>query len=262
MRGPLGLWQNFGSKLDSLPMMEGANMASKFTHELKDPRYSSLSAFHEVDRAPDTRTAPHSEPMPPEARKLAEILAAVDIRLNGNRPWDIQVRDQRFYRRLFAEGSLGAGESYMDGWWDAPALDEFFTRIHRLNPYDKVGAWGVLWLALKGRVLNRQTRERSQHVAQAHYDLGNDLYETMLGPRMQYTCAYWKGADTLDQAQENKLALICRKIQLAPGMKVLELGGGFGGLAHYMAAEYGQVQAGATSFRGAVYSVNRDLGLH
>jgi cyclopropane-fatty-acyl-phospholipid synthase len=219
--------------------MEGANMASKLTPELKNSPYPALSTFQEVERPPDIRQAEPSAPLSPEAHKLAEIFASVDIRLNGTRPWDLRVFDNRVYQRVLSEGSIGAGESYMDGWWDSNALDEFFYRIHRLNPYDKLGVWGVLWLALKGRIWNLQTKGRGRRVAHEHYDLGNDLYEAMLGRRMQYTCAYWKGASTLDEAQENKLSLICRKIQLAPGMKVLELGGGFGGLAHYMAAEYG-----------------------
>ena len=166
-------------------------------------------------------------------------MAPADIRVNGNRPWDLQVHDARLYQRVLSHGSLAAGESYMDGWWDVDALDEFFARIHRLNPYDKVGIWSTLWLALKGRIFNRQTGSRAAEVAHEHYDIGNDVYQAMLGSRMQYTCAYWNGAKTLDQAQENKLHLICKKIQLMPGMKVLELGGGFGGLARFMAAEYG-----------------------
>ena len=178
-------------------------------------------------------------PQSAAARKVAEILALADIRMNGHRTWDIQVHDPRFYQRLLSEGSLGAGESFMDGWWDADALDEVFTRVHRMNPYDKVGIWSTLWLALKGRILNRQAGTRAAEVAHEHYDLGNDVYEAMLGSRMQYTCAYWTGAKTLDEAQDNKLHLICKKIQLTPGMRVLELGGGFGGLAHFMAAEYG-----------------------
>jgi cyclopropane-fatty-acyl-phospholipid synthase len=219
--------------------MEGANMASKLTPELKKFELSS-PAFHQVENLSERPpSGPTSAAWPPEGRKLGEILSAVDIRLNGNRPWDIQVFDPRCLQRVLSEGSIGAGESYMDGWWDAASLDELFFRMHQLNPYDKLGTWGVLWLALKGKILNRQTRWRAGQVAHEHYDLGNDLYEAMLGNRMQYTCAYWKGASTLEEAQESKLHLICRKIQLLPGMRVLELGGGFGGLAHFMAKEYG-----------------------
>jgi cyclopropane-fatty-acyl-phospholipid synthase len=173
------------------------------------------------------------------AKKVAEIFALAGIEIGGGRPWDLQVHDERFYQRLLSDGSLAAGESYMDGWWDAKALDELCTRVHRANLPDTVGQWSTLWLALKGRILNRQTRSRSAEVAREHYDLGNDLYQAMLDQRMQYTCGYWPGAETLDQAQENKLHLICRKIKLKPGMTVLELGSGFGGLAQFMASEYG-----------------------
>ncbi len=170
---------------------------------------------------------------------MAEILALADIQVNGDRLWDIQVHDERFYPRVLSQGSIGAGESYMDGWWDVEALDEFFARIQRADLQRKFGAFSHFWLAWKGRIFDRQTKPRSRKVAEEHYNLGNDIYEAMLDRRMQYTCAYWKGARTLDDAQENKLQLISRKIQLTPGMRVLELGGGFGGLAHFMATEYG-----------------------
>lgn len=60
-------------------------------------------------------------------RKLAEILALANVQVNGSRPWDVQVHDERFYPRMLSEGSLGAGESYVDGWWEVEALDKFFT---------------------------------------------------------------------------------------------------------------------------------------
>ncbi len=203
-------------------------------------------------RITSTGQAPWPEPprsrstalLPPTSlagggKKLARILAPADIQVNGARPWDIRVLDDRFYRRALLEGSLGAGESYVDGWWEVEALDEFFARIHRAGIDNKIGALTKLWLALWGRLRNRQTKSRARQVAQEHYDLGNDLYEAMLGPTMQYSCAYWRNASTLDEAQRGKLHLVCRKIGLRPGMTVLELGGGFGGLAHFMAADYG-----------------------
>ena len=173
------------------------------------------------------------------ARKITEILTFAGIGVNGPEPWDIQVHDERFFGRALGEGSIGVGESYMDGWWDVPALDEFFTRFRRADLASKVHDLKTALLIVKTRVLNLQTMRRAKQVAQAHYDLGNQLYQAMLDRRMQYTCAYWKGAATLDQAQENKLHLICRKLQLAPGMTLLELGGGFGGLAHFAAKQYG-----------------------
>lgn len=173
------------------------------------------------------------------AAKVAEILGLAGIELNGRQPWDLQARDPRFFERVLAEGSIGLGESFVDGWWDADALDEFFTRFQRADLYKCVRDPLTLLLIAKSRVLNMQTKSRSRRVAQDHYDLGNDLFEAMLGPRMQYTCAYWPRAKTLDQAQSDKLDLICRKLSLSPGMTVLELGGGFGGLAQFVAKEYG-----------------------
>ena len=171
--------------------------------------------------------------------KVREILALADIELNGPDPWDFQVRDERFYQRALSQGSLGLGESYMDGWWDVTQLDEFFSKIQKAELHKKVGSLPVLWLAVKARLFNRQTKSRSRRVAREHYNLGNDLYQAMLDKNMQYTCAYWQDAKTLDEAQENKLHLVCRKLYLEPGMKVLELGSGFGGLARFMAEEYG-----------------------
>ena len=173
------------------------------------------------------------------ARKVAEVFALAGIQIGGRRPWDLQVRDERFYARLLAGGDLAAGESYMDSWWDAEALDELCTRVHRANLPARVSGWRARWLALEGHIFNRQRTSHAAEVAQVHYDRGNDIYKAMLDRRMQYTCGYWKDATTLDQAQENKLHLICRKLQLQRGMSVLELGGGFGGLAHFMASEYG-----------------------
>ena len=173
------------------------------------------------------------------ARKVTEILAFAGIAVNGPEPWDIQIHDERFFGRTLGEGSIGFGESYMDGWWDVAALDEFFTRFRRADLASKVHDFKTALLILKTRLLNLQTMQRAKTVAQAHYDLGNHLYQAMLDRRMQYTCAYWKDATTLDQAQENKLHLICRKLKLERGMTVLELGGGFGGLAHFAAKEYG-----------------------
>ena len=111
--------------------------------------------------------------------------------------------------------------------------------LHRADPYRRVGKLDTFALSLWARLINRQSRWRASTVAREHYDLGNDVYEAMLGRRMQYTCAYWPSARTLDEAQENKLNLICRKLYVTPGMTVLDLGCGFGGLAQFLAAEYG-----------------------
>ena len=83
-----------------------------------------------------------------------------------------------------------------------------------------------LWLALKARASNPQKGQGAYSVAKRHYDLGNDFYRNMLDDRMTYSCGYWNGADSLDEAQEAKLDLICRKIGLQRGQRILDVGCG------------------------------------
>ena len=174
-------------------------------------------------------------------QEIADLLRTADIEIGGSRPWDLQVHDERFYRRVLAEGSLGAGESYMDGWWDVERLDEFFARALAVRIDRQIRTPTMLWQVLLSRLVNPQSRRRSRNVAERHYDLSDRLYRAMLGPTMQYTCAYY-GVDghleTLNEAQRAKLTLIARKLHLEPGMRVLELGGGYGELARYLAAEH------------------------
>ncbi|OOC09709.1 cyclopropane fatty acyl phospholipid synthase [Thioalkalivibrio halophilus] len=175
-------------------------------------------------------------------QQVTELLRSADVEVGGERPRDIQVHDERLYQRILAEGSLGAGEAYMDGWWDVERLDELFFRTLRARLERKLRSPAVLGRVLLSRLANEQSRRRSRRVAEQHYDLSNRLYEAMLGPTMQYTCAYYgpDGANaTLDAAQRAKLELIARKLHLEPGMRVLELGGGFGELARFLAAEHG-----------------------
>ena len=173
---------------------------------------------------------------------VAALLRAAGIEINGGNPWDLQVRDERLYARVLADGTLGAGEAYMDGWWDAAKLDEFFVRIHAGGIDRRLVTAGVLAQVAWSKLANQQGRRLSRGVARRHYDLSNDLYVAMLGPTMQYTCAYYgpDGTDrALDEAQQRKLELICAKLAVRPGMTVLELGGGFGGLARHLAQQHG-----------------------
>lgn len=175
------------------------------------------------------------------SQKVGALLKTAGIEIDGDRPWDIQVHDERLYRRVLAEGSVGAGEAYMDGWWEVEQLDEFFARVLRVRLDRTLRKPVMLAQVLLSQFGNLQSRRRSRRVAEEHYDLPTRLYEAMLGPTMQYTCAYYgpDGAlDTLDEAQRAKLALVARKLHLEPGMRVLELGGGFGELARYLAAEH------------------------
>ncbi len=174
------------------------------------------------------------------------MMTYAGIQVNGNRPFDIRIRDDRFYQRLAASPTLGLGESYMNGWWECSAVDAFINKVLRADlpakiKQDRIAARN----ALLARIFNLQTGKRAFKVGQHHYDIGNDLYQAMLDPRMQYTCGYWKNSRNLDEAQESKLELICRKLALTPGMTVLELGCGFGGFARYAAEKY---QASVTGF--------------
>ena len=171
---------------------------------------------------------------------ILELLSGADISINGNRPWDIQVHDNRLYRRLLSDAALGLGESYMDAWWDCEALDELVDRLFRANLDIKVrGDWQTVLYVLRTKLCNRQKKSRAKQVGEQHYDLGNDLYRAMLDSRLNYTCAYWKNATNLDEAQEAKLDLVCKKINLKPEMTVLELGCGWGSFAKYAAEKYG-----------------------
>ena len=175
------------------------------------------------------------------AEKIAkELLAEAGITVNGNNPYDIQVHNPEFYARVLREQVLGLGESYMDGWWDCDAIDVLITKMIQARLEDKVkGNWKFTWHILHSKLFNLQNLNRAYQVAQKHYDIGNDLYQAMLDKRLNYTCAYWKNAENLDEAQEAKLDLVCRKIGLEPGMKVLEFGCGFGSFAGFAAEKYG-----------------------
>jgi cyclopropane-fatty-acyl-phospholipid synthase len=176
-----------------------------------------------------------------------ELLAAAGVTVNGPEPWDIQVHDDRLFVRCLREGTLGFGEAYVDGWWDAPAMDQLLTRLVRARIDNHIrDNWVTIAAVVRARIFNLQAVARAFEVAERHYDLGNDLYERMLDERMMYTCAYWSDARDLDAAQEAKLDLICRKLGLAPGARVLELGCGWGGFASFAAERYGARVVGLT----------------
>lgn len=179
-------------------------------------------------------------------KRVSELLAYAGILVNGNNPWDIQVHDDRLYSRVLAGGSLALGESYMDGWWDCRKLDEFFTRIFSAELDKKVRTPAMALAALKAKLFNMQSTSKAFEVGEAHYDIGNDLYRAMLDKRMTYTCAYWKNAKTLDTAQEAKLDLVCKKIGLKKGMRVLDIGCGWGSFAKFAAQKYGASVVGIT----------------
>ncbi|MGC1183371.1 cyclopropane fatty acyl phospholipid synthase [Legionella sp.] len=178
---------------------------------------------------------------------ISNLLDSAGIYPNGKEAWDIRIHNEAFYSRVFKEGSLGLGESYMDGWWDCNHLDQFFDRILSADLENKLKSNKWLWPKLFFlKLINHQTKQRALEVGRKHYDLGNDLFKSMLDTRMNYTCAYWQNANNLDEAQVNKLELSCRKLMLKPGMRVLDIGCGFGAFAKYAAEHYGVQVVGIT----------------
>ena len=179
---------------------------------------------------------------------VEKILKSVDVEINGSRPWDLQIHDDRFYSRVLRGGSLALGESYMDGWWDCKTLDQLSDKLLRGQIEKKVRASSPSFflVLLRAYLLNPQSKKRAYIVGEKHYDVGNDLFSLMLDERMNYSCGYWRNAENLDQAQINKLDLICRKMHLKPGMNVLEIGCGWGGFAKYAAENYGVSVHGVT----------------
>jgi cyclopropane-fatty-acyl-phospholipid synthase len=183
-------------------------------------------------------------------REIVEtFFREADIGLDGRRPWDITVRDERFYPRVFHQHSLGLGESYVDGWWDCPRVDQLFEHIYRRDLQSRKHDWKRKLHYLRGRLFNMQRPGRAWQVGERHYDVGNDLYRAMLGPRMIYSSCVWSSAESLDQAEEAKLELICRKLGLEPGMRVLDIGCGWGGFARHAVEKYGVEVVGITISR-------------
>lgn len=177
---------------------------------------------------------------------LQSLIKEVGIKLNGEGECDIVVNDDRFYNRVLSQGSMGLGESYMDGWWDVKKLDEFFYKILRSELDKKIRSWKMLPLFLKAFFMNVGRKSQAFNIGEKHYDIGNDLYEKMLDKNMVYTCGYWKEATDLDSAQIAKLDMVCRKIGLEKGMKVLDIGCGWGSFAAFAASEYGAKVVGVT----------------
>ena len=185
----------------------------------------------------------------PLRRKVETLLDQADIRVNGDRPWDMKLNAPGVMERIVTRGSLGLGEAYMNGEWDAEQLDVFFEKLLRSQAPRHVKPLNLLLPILRDRLLNRQSVRRAWDVGEVHYDLGNDFFEAMLDHRMTYSCGYWKQAKTLDQAQEAKLDLVCRKLQLEPGMRVLDIGCGWGSFMGFAAERYGARCVGITVSR-------------
>ena len=116
------------------------------------------------------------------------LLALAEIEINGSHDYDIQVNDKAFYRNLLSGGPLGFGETYMDGQWDCEALDVLIYKVLRADLEHSISPLKLLWPVLQAKLFNLQSKKRAFNIGKHHYDIGNDLYELMLDPRMTYTC--------------------------------------------------------------------------
>jgi cyclopropane-fatty-acyl-phospholipid synthase len=178
---------------------------------------------------------------------LRRLLEMAGVTINGAQPWDIQVHRPQLYDRVFAEGSLGLGEAYMDGWWDCERPDEFFRRVVAEDLGRKLRVTpDLLWLLLSARLRNRQSAARAWRVADVHYNLGLDIFAATFDRRLTGSCAYWKNATTLDEAQDAKLELVCQKIGLQPNQRVLDIGCGWGAFMGYAAERHDARCTGVT----------------
>jgi len=180
---------------------------------------------------------------------LQALAAEAGFRFNGDDPWDIKVADPRLYRRILMDGSLGFGEAYVDGWWECERLDQLLHRLLKVDADQRIDRWTQLRLAvevLRHALFNLQSNRRAFLVGERHYDIGNDVFAAMLDSTMSYSCAYWQNATTLEEAQSNKLDMICRKLDLQPGERLLDIGSGWGGLARFAAENYGVEVLGIT----------------
>lgn len=199
-------------------------------------------------------------------KKAFSLLREADIEVNGDKPWDIQVHNEELYARTFMGGTVAFGEAYMDGWWSVERLDQFFEKIFAACIDQKIKPLAILPYTLKSILSNPQKGKRSFKVASVHYDIGNDLYSSMLDKRMTYTCGYWSAfldrskAATLDMAQENKLDMICKKIGLKAGDKVLDIGCGWGSFIRYAAEKYGAHCVGISVSKEQVKHGNETKG--
>ncbi|MDX1387221.1 MAG: cyclopropane fatty acyl phospholipid synthase [bacterium] len=185
---------------------------------------------------------------------VQEMFSVAGVSINGNRSFDIQVKDPRFFRSIIRDGTLGLGESYMDQWWECEDIAEMFSKVVKADLMARFDRnIRFIFYFLKAKLSNEGRRSKAFEIGKRHYDAGNDLFQNMLDPRMVYSCGYWKNAQALNQAQEDKLDLICKKIDLEKGMRVLDIGCGWGSFAKFASEKYGVEVVGVTVSKEQVH---------
>lgn len=189
--------------------------------------------------------------MPSAEMTIRGLLEKAGVEVNGPNPWDPRVTNPQLYPRILSQGGLGLGEAYMDGWWNCADIAEFLNRVFRADVRKHIGLTVPrALLLLQSRVMNMQSIKRAFLVGKKHYDLGEDLLHAIYADRrFTGSCGYWSGtpaARTLDEAQEAKLDLACRKIGLKPGDTVFDIGCGWGSFMGFAALRYGARCTGTT----------------
>lgn len=219
--------------------------------------------FLDLDTTPDVGKLEPEMVSSASIARFSSLLDSADVTVNGDRPWDVTVHDDLFFRRVARDGLLGLGESYVDGLWDCRDIDQLFDRcLHADIPSKLRFSRPVVLRYLRERFFNLQSVRGAWRNGRAHYNLGNDLFEASLDRRLAYSCAYWDGAASLDEAQEQKLELVCRKLGLEQGMRVLDIGSGWGSFVGYAAEHFGCEMVGVTvSERQAEFTRRRYKGL-
>ena len=123
--------------------------------------------------------------------QITALLEAADIRPNGSRPWDPQIHSEAFWTRLYAQGTLGLGEAYMDGLWDVGDMAEFFSRALGSGVKNALSLTpNLAWQIVQAKLLNMQDIAKSRRVAQIHYS-ETEAYKASLDKRMTGSCGYW-----------------------------------------------------------------------
>ena len=151
----------------------------------------------------------------------------------------VAVHDASFYKELLMRGSLGLGDSYMEGKWDSPGVDHVIFKILSSGIYQKIAPVYDFFRNAKSRLISLQGQKGARKVIETHYDLPAEFFAAFLDSYLQYTCGFFESTDRLEQAQVNKMNLICTKLALKPGQRVLDIGGGWGGLAQFMTEHCG-----------------------
>lgn len=171
---------------------------------------------------------------------VERVLSRAGVSIDGSQPWDITVKDDRFYRHLLMDGSLGLGEGYMRQYWTTANLEELFTRLLSSGlERTSQRTPGQLWSSFFNRTTNQQTFNKSKHNAEHHYNIGNDLFFEFLGRHKNYSCGYFKNAQTLDEAQHAKLQRLVELLELTENDRLLDVGGGWGEFARFAAESTG-----------------------